>query len=195
MEKRSFISGLREQISGAKGIAADMLTQPVEVSVAVAYSREIVQAFDGLERIDAQCLEIERELMRIENALMIGGHFSLRDGNEAGNEDDLGAVRKSRPLRIEIKAGAIRQNLLTLTKAVKRGLMTVGEEVSFLLPDGETLTSRIVRPGNRLRERGRVRELYREGNVTPGDFLVLEKMESGNWQITIERHQKVPFVS
>ena len=166
-----------------------MLTQPVERDIAISYSREIVQACDSLDRLDSISLEVEKELRRLEGVLSINGHFGLNHGGGAGDsgEPENGAAIKTRPLRIKITEGMIRQNLLTLTRAVKRGLMHVNEQVSFVFPDGEELSSKIMRPGNRLQERGRVRELYRQNNVCPGDFLVLEKTASGEWKLTIER--------
>jgi len=190
MQKCSPIHQFRKQLREAKTIAEDMLIQPVEPPVVVAYMKEIIEGWDRLDRLERLSGKIEEELAQIEEKLTISGHFEL-GGTDTEEKFPLAAglgkqTYGTRPLRIEVSEGMIRQNLLTLTNGVKRGMMKAKEEIRIQLPNGELLTSKIMPPGNRLQERGRIRRLYQECNIKPGDIILLEKIESGEWKMQIE---------
>lgn len=181
------IQEVRSQLRDAKTIVEDMLTQPIEPSLAVSYARDLIEGWDRLTHLEGLCLEIENELTRLEEKLVISGHFGL-EGSQPDEVPDADPSKsgKSRPLRIEVSEGMIRQNLFTLTAGVKRGLMKARQEIQIQLPNGDLLTSKIMPPGNRLQERGRIRRLYLEYSVKSGDFITLEKLESGVWKMMIE---------
>jgi hypothetical protein len=190
MQALSPIQELRQQLQSAKAIAEGMLTQPIEPSIAVSYARRIIAAWDGLNHVDGLCVKIETELKRLEEELTIRGHFEVASSDTvevpSTEYSKIAKTGTARPLRIEVSEGMIRQNLLTLTKGVKRGLMKVREEIQIRLPNGELLKSRIMPPGNRLQERGGIRRLYLEYNVKAGDSILLFKQESGEWKMAIE---------
>jgi len=191
MQPLTPILQFRQQLTAAKKIAEDMLIQSVDSDIAVSYAREVIAGWDRLDHLERLSFKITEELAEIEDALNISGHFELSEG-----ESDRDAIRTigtlpsgnaSRALRIKVTQGMINQNLLTLTKAIRRGLMKVGEEIQIQLPpEGELLISRVLPQGNRIQERGRIRRLYEECKVRPGDFLVLEKDEAGIWKLKIE---------
>lgn len=89
-----------------------------------------------------------------------------------------------RELRIEVTQGMINQNLLTLTEALKRGLIRVGEELTVeCLPGGERFKTVMMSTGNKLQERGAIGRFYREAHVSAGDFVVLKEVSQGSWQL------------
>lgn len=106
---------------------------------------------------------------------------------------DSGAPEKRlRRIRSEISQGEINQNLLTLTAARKRGHIRMGEHFKIRLPDGQEFETELVNPGNRLRERGWIREFYRQQQIKAGDFVVLEEIEPSLWTLSREKQSAVP---
>lgn len=89
-----------------------------------------------------------------------------------------------RRIRTSITQGEINQNLLTLTDARKRGLIGMGEQFRIRLPDGQEFETELAQPGNKLRERGRIREFYEQQKIKPGDHVILEEVSSGTWTLT-----------
>lgn len=94
--------------------------------------------------------------------------------------------RRLRKIRTPVTQGEINQSLLTLTDARKRGLIRIGELFKIRLPDGQQFETELVHPGNKLRERGRIGEFYRQYSIKPGDYILLEEIEAGLWALTKE---------
>lgn len=105
---------------------------------------------------------------------------------DAAMKDTAAKPRNAPPRRIRtsITQGEINQNLLTLTDARKRGLIRMGEQFRIRLPDGQEFETELVQPGNKLRERGRIREFYEQQRIKPGDHVILEEVSPGTWTLT-----------
>lgn len=101
-------------------------------------------------------------------------------------------AKRLRRIRSEITQGEINQNLLTLTSARKRGHIRIGEHFKIRMPDGQEFETELVHPGNRLRERGWIREFYRQQGIKPGDFVVLEEIEPGIWKLNKDTSPATP---
>lgn len=100
--------------------------------------------------------------------------------------------RRLRKIRTSVTQGEINQNLLTLTDPRKRGLIRIGEQFKIRLPDGQRFETDLVHPGNKLRERGRIGEFYRQYKIKPGDNILLEETESGIWTLRKEAASITP---
>jgi len=129
----------------------------------------------------------------------LGFEDGYSDGFNHGTDDAIGTLvdslkkstigvsnKRTRRIRTSISQGEINQNLLTLTQARKRGLIRLGEQFRIILPNGQDFETELVQPGNKLRERGRIREFYEEQNLKPDDYVVLEEVSAGTWTLTKE---------
>ncbi len=92
--------------------------------------------------------------------------------------------RRLRKIRKTVSQGEINQNLLTLTEAAKRGYFGVNETLKINLPDGTEFETEIIRPGNRLRERGWIKAFYAHQKICAGDTVVLEEVEPRVWKLS-----------
>lgn len=91
-----------------------------------------------------------------------------------------GAIRE---LEIPVTQGMITQSLLTLTEAVKRGKIRVGERLSIELPSGDRFQTELLADGKKLRERGRIADFYRNAGMHAGDVALLVELTPGQWQL------------
>lgn len=82
--------------------------------------------------------------------------------------------------------GIINQNLLTLTQACKKGIVRLNEKFKLTMPDGESITTELVSPGNRLKARGAFGRLYRQEEAEHGDKIILKEESRGHWQVQFE---------
>ncbi len=90
----------------------------------------------------------------------------------------------SRELAIEVTQGMINQNLLTLTRHVKRGSIRIGESLDVeAVPSGERFTTQLLSAGNKLQERGAMARFYRDAGIHAGDVVVLAEITPGHWQL------------
>jgi hypothetical protein len=80
----------------------------------------------------------------------------------------------------------VKQNLLTLTDAKKKGLVKVGEHFSIETDDGETFETRMVKEGNRLRERSKIARFYKHHGVDDGDRVTLQELRPGHWKLSFD---------
>jgi hypothetical protein len=68
-----------------------------------------------------------------------------------------------RKTAVEVSQGMIRQNLLTLTKLKKQGLIHDGDELLIeAQPSGERFRTDFMFDGNKVRERGAIARFYRD---------------------------------
>ena len=88
-----------------------------------------------------------------------------------------------REITLPVTAGMINQHLLSLTGSVKQKVVKVGEVMEIKLPSGTKFQTEIVNPGNRLRERGRVREFYESQGMRDGDSITLKEIAPGSWEM------------
>lgn len=88
-----------------------------------------------------------------------------------------------RTLIIEVSQGMINQHLLTLTDAKRQGKVKAGEKFEITLPNGTTFTTDLCDPGNKLRERGYIREFYEGSKISEGDKVILKEVSFGCWRL------------
>jgi len=91
---------------------------------------------------------------------------------------------KLREFKMEVTDGAIRQNLLTMTEPLKRGLVKPDEQFTIeALPSGERFKTILLASGNKLQERGAITRFYRDAHVRGGDFVLLTEIAPGEWTL------------
>jgi len=89
-----------------------------------------------------------------------------------------------RQLLIEVTQGMLNENLLTVSRYVKSGLVKVGEQfVIEPLPSGKPFQTVLLRQGKKLRERGKIADFYRTANVKAGDYVLLTEVTPGRWTL------------
>lgn len=92
--------------------------------------------------------------------------------------------RFRREIRIEVSQGMINQNLLTLTEAIKRGTVRVGEELIIeALPSERKFKTVVMASGNKLQERGEINKFYSSAGVREGDYVILQEVSLGQWKL------------
>ena len=80
----------------------------------------------------------------------------------------------------------IRNSMLTLTSAVRREHVRVGENFTINLPGGEQFSTRLIDASNRLQDRKHIRMLFEQGDVQSGDLIVLSEQPGGEWHAKVE---------
>lgn len=134
-----------------------------------------------------------RVIDRMRNAIdLVKSDFNDLWRYDMGDEDDLDEEHVEQGLRrisVEITEGMINQSLLSLTKAAKKGIVRLKEEMTIVLPDEEKtrFKTQIVPPGNKLRDRSHIRQLYDIGDASVGDLVILQESEPGLWKASIRR--------
>ena len=104
-------------------------------------------------------------------------------GEEGADYTTANDKTKLRTIQIEITDGMIRNSMLTLTGAIRHGLAKLGDEFLITLPNGDKFKTFLVSPGNRLKERKRIREFYKNENILPGDKAVMIETSAGEWNL------------
>ena len=105
--------------------------------------------------------------------------------NTLSFESDSVEVSESgmRTLAIEVSQGMLNQHLLTLTDAKRQGKVKAGEKFEITMPNGTTFTTDLCDPGNKLRERGFIREFYETSKIRDGDKAILREVSHGKWRL------------
>lgn len=143
-----------------------------------------------LESIPAYAGEKLDRFRKFEDAQKILKWF-FTEGNEWLMElrvSDWDAISRKgsnnlRELSVQITQGMINQSLLTLTEPIKRGLIELGDEFIVELPDGSSFDTKLDSPGNRLKERGRIKFFYENWKIKAGDTVSLIENEQGKWSL------------
>ncbi len=91
---------------------------------------------------------------------------------------------KNLAFSVNVSSAMLNNSMLTVTTAVKDNLLNVGDEIEVVLPWGESFKTEIVSPGNRLRERSKIRELFQREKVEPLDNALFSFVE-GKWHVEI----------
>lgn len=131
---------------------------------------------DAMTNKASELRTLQQQLTAIEN------RFRHLEG--ATIDPTSGGPLAIREIAVEISQGMINQNLLTLTDAVKKGLIRLSEKMVIeTLPSGNTFETELMANGNKLRERGKIGKFYREAAVRAGDAIVLREVTPGRWQL------------
>jgi len=132
----------------------------------------------ALTKKAAEYEDVKKTLLHLQERLQGVHAMSVQPkANGSGNT-------QLRELPVEVSAGMIRQNLLTLTRHVKQHRVRLGEELTIeAQPSGERFRTQLLEKGNKLRERGAITRFYRDAGVHPGDFVVLTETAPNRWTL------------
>jgi hypothetical protein len=101
--------------------------------------------------------------------------------NRAGATGGSGGLRK---IRIRVTQGMINQNLLTLTEALRRGIVRTGEMFMIeTFPNHRKFKTVLQRVGNKLQERGLIASFYRAANTQADGIVELVEIAPGSWYL------------
>jgi len=154
----------------------DDLINQIMQKIAQAAAKSDIQTVTALTRCANELKELQLPLLRILE--------KLKEIEKPTEKTSASQTLHLRELPVEVTAGMIRQNLLTLTEAVKQGKIRPAEDMIIeTLPNGERFRTDLLQNGNRLRERGAIGRFYREATVKPGDYVVLNEVSAQKWTL------------
>ena len=165
---------LSEFLENMSDIAEDMFIQ-IEDREQIEFGRFCLETIDELKALMEGATVLQDRMEEIRDKLGLGS----ASGKAETTKDGL------RKIDVEVTEGMLRQSLLSLTRAKKANLVKVGEQFTIRLPGGEEFTTELIEPGNKLRERGRLRAFYEEHCVKPGDHVLLTEIEKGVWRLEV----------
>jgi hypothetical protein len=145
--------------------------------IAEAAQQGNLSLVESLTKKASELKAIQNQAAALENRLV-----ALSNGPKTGNSshDQTPALRE---LPVTVTIGMIRQNLLTLTDAVKRRSIGIGEKLVVETPNGEQFETVLLEIGNKLQERGRIGKFYRDFGVQDGDIVLLREITPGRWRL------------
>jgi hypothetical protein len=147
-------------------------------------ARMLINCLDKLEAL-------KEALSKIENCYdVIREEINFVETELVSETNDLGLRR----IEVEVSRGMREQSLLSLTAAKKRGIVDVDEELEIVVPDGTSFKTKIVSPGNRLRERGRIKAFYEAEDVSADDVIILEEIEPKKWKLYVSESSRASHV-
>lgn len=155
-----------------QGAFEELIFEAVEDG-AMNWVRSSSENWDRVERIRHDLEGIQNELALLSQALET-------TEEEAAREQREGHLRR---IRIEVSKGMINQSLLTLTPARNKNLVRLGERFEVELPDGTVFSTQLIEPGNKLRERSRIKSFYLAHDIKPGDSVFFFETAPGHWKL------------
>jgi hypothetical protein len=167
---------LEKMISAAREILPDHF-QDVQLPEA---------GIDGWRSMAERYVESDVRLEKMAKALeTFSGVFAdvcelIGGGDEEATQDN---KDKLRHFTIMVTEGMLRNHMLTLTNAKQRGLIAEGEQFILTPKDGETITTTLVQPGNRLQARKAIWQFYERFSVKAGERIVMEEHQAGEWNL------------
>jgi len=170
---------LYKHLEGMQDIAESMFLE-INHRDQIEVARVLLEEIDGVKKLKTAAERLREGMEELRDRLGIsGGSLNICNSKNKGG---------LRTIKIEITDGMIRQSLLSMTDAKKRGLVKVGEQFQLKMPGGLAFETELIEPGNKLRERGRIKAFYDEHKIKPGDFVVLKEIEPGTWDIGFQHH-------
>ncbi len=199
LEPKELIESFSKVMSISEDMRGHLLRQAQEAATAGETSW-LMQVSSDAKEIDDCVLQLESLKNRLLEILT--NTLGMENLEEATPEElkqlltklDFSSpqTKRLRRIRTEISQGDLNQNLLTLTAARKRGIVRLGEHFKIRLPEGQEFETDLMKPGNKLRERGWIRAFYQQQKIQPNDSVVLEEIESGVWKLCKEQSNQKP---
>ena len=158
----------------------DTITRAIATTmqqIAEAAQQGDLSLVESLTKKASELRAIQNQAAALESRLV-----ALTNGSKIGNpnRDQSPALRE---LPVTVTGGMIRQNLLTLTDAIKRRAIGVGEKLVIETPNGEQFETILLETGNKLQERGLIGKFYRDYSVRDGDIVLLREITPGRWRL------------
>lgn len=163
---------LQERWRALNGLMADKIHENLsEANVGVELAAEGLAALkkirDALKLLDKAVEEAESA-----EAWFLGADFDIERAGRSGLGTQIG---------IFVTEGMISISALSLTHAVKQGVLHRGQALRVTLPNGQSFETTIDSPGNRLKERGKIAAFFKMEGVTPNTWVYLKEYSRGEW--------------
>lgn len=102
-------------------------------------------------------------------------------------EEEANASTHGKLITVILTDSMIRNKMLTLTDAKNSGVVSIGDKFKIEFPNGKEVTTELVGPNNRLKERGAFRDFYSEYELKAGAKLrlTLSPDTSNLWKVEI----------
>jgi hypothetical protein len=145
--------------------------------IPAAAERQDLTSLESLTKKATELQSMKHQILAIETRFQ-----QLMNGSQiAPIEESKGSG--IRELVVKVTQGMINQNLLTLTDGIDQGIVRIGEKFIIELPSGERFQTELLPTGNKLRERGKIRQFYQDENVQAGESVLLTEITPGRWQL------------
>jgi Asp-tRNA(Asn)/Glu-tRNA(Gln) amidotransferase C subunit len=152
-----------------------------QIAEAASASKPDLAAIQRLTRKAAELQEMKEQMAAIHQRIASLNSESTDVPPLTPNQPTNGKIRQ---LLIEVTAGMLRQNLLTLAPHARSGKIKVGEELIIeAQPSGERFQTVLLEQGKKLRARGEIASFYRDAKVKDGDYVLLTEVTPGRWTL------------
>ncbi|MGJ8650800.1 MAG: hypothetical protein ACSHX4_10610 [Opitutaceae bacterium] len=167
-----------EAIEAQLNVLGDYLDHKFADASDVSYGRYLIKQYDRLESAQKLLTALKGIIDDV-----------LEDEDLRSYKESEATEVRSPQLRkfsVSISEGMIKQNLLTLTEAKKRGLVKEGEYFTITPDSGERFETKLLSAGNRLQERGKIAAFYKTHAVEDGDRVIMEEVKPGHWRLYLD---------
>jgi hypothetical protein len=147
----------------------------------VSYGRYLIKQYDRLEAAKKLLIALKGTIEEV---------LQDEDLRYYKKQDLTKSTKRLRTISVSITEGMIKQNLLTLTEAKKRGLVKIGEHFAIETDQGECFETQMVKAGNRLRERSQIARFYKHHDAEDGDRVTLQEIKPGYWKLSFDEAYK-----
>jgi hypothetical protein len=159
-------------------VVEDYLDHKFAEAEDVAYGRYLIKQYDRLDAVKKLVFSLKNAY---EDILEDEGLRTLSKENSTSiNSQQL------RKISVVVTDGMIKQNLLTLTKAKKAGLVEEGQFFVIHPDGGDSFETKLLPKGNRLQERGKLAAFYARHKVEGDDHVILEETKKGVWKLYVD---------
>lgn len=160
--------------------AIEILVDETMSKITKAAATKNLTELEALTKQASELKQMKEQVTAIQHRLIgLAGNRTIKSQMD-GNSN-----LPNREIRIDVTQGMINQNLLTLTEALKRGQIRVGEELAIeSLPSREKFKTVVIGGGKKLQERGAIGRFYREAGIHADDVVLLQEISRGNWQLS-----------
>jgi hypothetical protein len=169
--KEEAIDTLRSYWNAIYHSLADKLNDDIrQEEVGVEMGEEIIAAMKKIRNALKLLNEASAEAELAESVLM--------GVDTSGSRNVTSGLRQ---IEVNVTEGMINISGLSLTGAVKKGILQLGETMRITLPDGKTFVTTIESPGNRLKERGLIAQFFKSENIEPYSSVYFKEIAHGDW--------------
>lgn len=167
---------LDEKIS----ILEDYFEGSFEEGLSVDYARYLIGKLDELK-------ELRQRLVSFKDT-----YDEILEEESLQSESSISTHSKSdlRRISVDITEGMLNQSLLTLTKAKKMGIVRVDERFVIQPPEGAPFETKLLRVGNRIKERGRIGAFYEDEKIEDLDRVILEETKPKHWKLYVDQEYR-----
>jgi hypothetical protein len=150
--------------------------------ITIAASKHNTSEISQYSKVAETSEQLKKKLLDIHDALEVL-ESDLNPNQRSEKVKTTFADKSLRHFRIRVTQGMINQNLLTFTPQVKYREISVGEVLRIETSEGGLFKSEIIAQGNKLRERGHVREFYEEARIKADDIVELIERKPSEWYL------------